>query len=79
VCSTLRFNEIYFFLFSSDVEDHRGVGRVGRRDRVGQPPVGPADRAALGQDAALLDRAQVSRSSPYHRLLRRLQVIQNLL
>jgi hypothetical protein len=52
---------------------------VGRRDRVGQPPVGPADRAAPGQDAALLDRAQVSRSSPHHRLLRRIQVIQNLL
>ena len=58
-----------------DPEDNRGFGRVGGRDRVGQPFVGFADRAAIGQDASLLHRPQVPRPGSHHRLLRRLQVI----
>ena len=57
-----------------DPEDNRGFGRVGGRDRVGQPFVGFADRAAIGQDASLLHRPQVPRPGSHHRLLRRLQV-----
>lgn len=59
---------------ASDPEDDRGFGRVGGRDRVGQPFVGFTDRAALGQDASLLHRPEVPRPRAHYRLLRCLQV-----
>ena len=57
-----------------DLEDARGSGRVGGRDRAGQPPLGPADRAPPREDGSLRSRAQVPGPSAHHSLLLRLQV-----
>ena len=54
----------------SNVKGHRGFGRLGRRDRVGQSAVGVAGRTEAGQNGALFGDTQVFGSGLDHRLRR---------